>query len=404
MNRRIWLATILCLALAILALDGVDLRRVALCNNANLPIMRTTGSQLPNQLLVYGATAKQVQSMFPGPYPKCEGVERNIGLLLMLSGNPKPAIESYDRLLVSYPRDNLAWFHLAQAKMSINASRSEVVDAYRRAEAAPYWITKGIREYDLGQTREAIGSLQMAFDIGSNDLRGAYYLGLALQSVRDWPSAANAFQVAIQIGTLHIHDLPSSSASAAWLARSYAELARSRWELGASWFEVRMLFDQGIAISPKQWDVIIQKCESARLAGALEEAVAACRAGLQVGGENFTTTFYMGLVYYAARDFTGAIRFFQKAHRFNPEHASTMALLGTSWLEVGDLRQALAAFDPGIIERTEDVFAVTSYAYVLQKAGKVNEAILYYKRACLLDPSNATVSRALANLSQTDCN
>ncbi|MGA9120291.1 MAG: tetratricopeptide repeat protein [Bacteroidota bacterium] len=106
----------------------------------------------------------------------------------------------------------------------------------------------------------------------------------------------------------------------------------------------------------------------------------------------------LAAVLYGTRDFTGAATELQKAVQIDKSYAPAYNLLGYAEMRIGDLPKAEAAFKQYTTLIPDQPNPHDSYAELLLKEGKYDDAITSYSKALSLDPSffNSEIGLATA--------
>jgi tetratricopeptide (TPR) repeat protein len=104
--------------------------------------------------------------------------------------------------------------------------------------------------------------------------------------------------------------------------------------------------------------------EELRRAGRPQEAIAACRAGLQ----------------------------------FQPAYVSARATLGRALLDVGELDEALVEFHTVLAAAPEHLSALRGIGEVHQRSGRLEEALAAFRQALALAREDPDISRAVSSL------
>jgi serine/threonine-protein kinase len=132
-----------------------------------------------------------------------------------------------------------------------------------------------------------------------------------------------------------------------------------------------------------------------RAKGRFDEAIAACRKGLELDPEYATGYYAVGSALFDARRFPEAVGAYRKAAELQPE-AYTYHALGAT-LQAGHLLpEAVAAFRKAVELKPDYVEGYCALGSVLTDLGRLEEGIAAYRKALELKPDDTGAHEGLA--------
>ncbi|MBI3848227.1 MAG: tetratricopeptide repeat protein, partial [Planctomycetes bacterium] len=135
--------------------------------------------------------------------------------------------------------------------------------------------------------------------------------------------------------------------------------------------------------SPMAWSILGGLLGDA---GFLDDAVSACRRGIELDPNSFSGIYNLGLALEKKSDVDGAIEQFRRAIALAPEEAESHAELGYLLRGKNDLQGSLASLRRAVELNPKHSNARYQLALTLDFHGDVPEAIASYREAIRLDP------------------
>ena len=133
---------------------------------------------------------------------------------------------------------------------------------------------------------------------------------------------------------------------------------------------------------------------------ASSEAIEVLSQAILLNPNSFDARFYLGRVFYATKDYTGAVRELRAASGLKPGHAQARFFLGTALESAGESEAALVEYQELVKIDSRSVYGQVGLGALLVKQGKIDEAIAALKQAVSLDPkvfeAHWALGRALA--------
>ncbi len=145
-------------------------------------------------------------------------------------------------------------------------------------------------------------------------------------------------------------------------------------------------------------------CEMARLAGRLDEALAAGMRSVALDPASAQALNNLGIVYFERNDFDAAIDFYCRSLAIDPASPTVQSNLGNAFRSSHRFDEAIAAHTRALELRPDYVDAMANMASALHLSGRLTEAAALYRRALALAPKNANSHHGLSLLLLLDGN
>jgi superkiller protein 3 len=137
-------------------------------------------------------------------------------------------------------------------------------------------------------------------------------------------------------------------------------------------------------------------------AGRLDDAVAACRRAVEVDPNDAWAHNYLADILFASHRAEDAMREYVRATELAPENGLLWAGLGRLCASMGEYSRAEEAFRRGLELAIDEPALNREYGILLKKTGRLTSAKRYLKRALELNPNQARVLKALAEIESNE--
>ena len=220
---------------------------------------------MPRRVRVQKAPRKTVMA-------DVEGHRRNVNAS-MASGNYAAAIESLEKLVKIYPKDEMTWSVLGVAYGKLG-NNPKAIGCFERAlqihpQNANIWMDLGVAYGNLGNTPKALGCFERALQIDPQNTAAWNNLGATHVHLGDTPKAIACWEKALQLDPKY---------ASAWT------------NLGAIYLNL----------------------------GNNQKAIDCCEKAVQVDPRNSNAWVNLGAVYGNVRNYPKAIKCYKKALQLNP--------------------------------------------------------------------------------------
>lgn len=275
-------------------------------------------------------------------------------------------------------------------------SYTENTTAYQLYLKGRYFLNKHTQENYL----RAIDSFQQAINIDSNFPLA--YTGLADSYLQyDFYGLKSPWQI-----------VPIARAAASRAIELDDRLAEAQTSMA----RIRLIYDRDLAGAEKQFKRAIElnpkyaeghggysRCLVE--AGRFEEALAECKAGLELAPFDLEINMYLGWLYLHARRVEEAIRQFQKTLELGPYFYRARVLLGMAYGQSGQFPAAIEEYEKAaLLSYTSILSGFLGQAYALmgqrEKALKLLDALLRRAKRTYVPPF--AVALIYAGLGQRD--
>lgn len=319
-----------------------------------------------------------------GPAGVCQRVPDNSderaryhrGVNALHAGFPGQAITLLTDYVAADPEDRAALLYLGLAYWQ-EGDKAAAMSAWREAEAAPYFLHRGLAGYNPAdiETAIAIGPAtpEMYFALGE------VYRGLGQSS--DATAAYEKF-------------LAGSSPQEVnyWLVMGYVRLGSGALR------EALQAFQTAAALQPDMLVPHYRVAETAAQLGNYALALEAYQTILRLApGEEFA---YLGAgeVYLALGDISSAVRILEQADRKFPHSGRASAGLGALYLQQTDAETAIHYLKEAVRRDPTVVWMRVRLAEALMQHGDRLEAARVYRESLALAPDDAMIKQKLAEL------
>jgi tetratricopeptide (TPR) repeat protein len=136
--------------------------------------------------------------------------------------------------------------------------------------------------------------------------------------------------------------------------------------------------------------------EMCRLAGRLEEAVAAGRRALELQPNYSQALNNLGIAHYDREDYEAAVECYRQAVRQDPSFAEAHSNLGNALRAQHKLEEAIASYNRGLQLKPAYADALNNLGTALRDAKRWSEAEIAYRKALALKPQDPATLNNLA--------
>lgn len=314
-----------------------------------------------------------------------------------------------------------AWDLLAQGKRAEAKAEAARVSAALPKEGEPRLMLGSILAEE-GNFTEALPQLQEAVRLMPASAVAQNALGEAYQAVGDSKTARAAFENAVRLdgslGAAHANlgqvllETGDSAAAVKHLDRAIALLGQSPDAAHSQYLRARIYADQeepekavallkqAVALQPdfaEAWSDLGQAHKSLR---EYAPAFAAFERSVRLDPGNAVSQYRLGAEYLRLRKPHEAVSHLQESFRLNPRNQSTLYSLQLALRQDGQaeeaerVKQKLAELLRGIDRESQAAFTalrMNNEGAVLEKAGKLQDALEKYRAAVALDPGHTGI-------------
>jgi len=299
----------------------------------------------------------------------------------------------------------------ASAGVSASGSTDFAVACLTRAAAlasdnATYLIDLGDILARRGRSAEAVGILLRATALAATDVRAWRGLGRAFAQQRRWDEAVLVYEEALRLAPAH--------------ARTHLELgdvlrSRSRGHGAVVWAKAVSHYERAVSLDPEYAEAHRRLGEAHLARAAWGAALDAFRLGLALRPRDVELITDIGDTLVRSGSIVEAVRTLRDALNIAPKHiracqllACALELLGRraeateAWLGLGlgldahdQLEDAAAIYRKVIARKPDCVRALNKLGWVLLKLAKPQEAVRCFESVLALDSGHEAVHRRL---------
>lgn len=136
-------------------------------------------------------------------------------------------------------------------------------------------------------------------------------------------------------------------------------------------------------------EALMEEPNSALYKMARQETIKRFEELIQKKGNNATSYFNLGLLYFEKGEYDRAISAYKMALDINPRHAKTLNNLGTVYLKMGALEEARKSYEQSIQNDPKNAETYINLGQILMYQQHAGEAGSYFEKAVKVDPGNA---------------
>jgi len=236
---------------------------------------------------------------------------------------------------------------------------------------APAYLGLGNRLRDQNKLEEAIAAYEKAIEVDPNYAFAYVGLGNALRSDNQLEAAKAQYEQAIELNP----NLPGVY----WnLGNVLADLGNS--EEAIAQFRIALkLKPDSVPVYNDLGDLLLQL-------GNVEEAIAVYNEAINLGSQFVSSYVGLGNALRENNQLNQAIEAYKSAIQFNAFDASAYFALGDTYYQQKDWQQAVEVYQAGV-RLQEDYRVYTALGYAWQQLGNVEEAIAAYESAINQNPN-----------------
>lgn len=269
----------------------------------------------------------------------------------------------------------------------------------------------------LEDTDKALAAYQQALQIDVGNADAHNNLGLLAQGRKDWATARDHFNAALTaspdfteaafnlaVTDWHAGDRETAVAAFTDLASRNPDLVRKLFILARSELELRhadalqrlaaFLENKGLAAFEAQY----LQGGIAELQGDLETATQKYRIAIAIKPDFPDALRALGRVLIDTSDEATAVPLLERAYELKPDETQTVALLATAYSGCHKERRAAELLEKVLAGQPNKVVLLVSYAQVLGKLNRLDEACAIYERALSLSPDDTVTAQICGNL------
>jgi predicted O-linked N-acetylglucosamine transferase (SPINDLY family) len=275
----------------------------------------------------------------------------------------------------------------------------------------------GLLELQDGHPQAALALLEQAIAAVADEPRYQFVLGQALQALRHWDKAIDAYESALKLQPDFL-DACNNLGICRQLRGQLAQAAAA--------------YRQALSLEPRNAGVMANLGTVLREMGELTEAVELLRAAADLEPTVASHSLNLGIAYWNQGKFSQAERTlnetlarapqdpevafnlgnalhglgrqreaidrYRQALKLRPDYVDALINLGNVHTELGEFTAGMEAYDAALRACPESVVALNNAAVLLRTLGRIDAAETALHRALKLDPDNAALHDTLGNV------
>jgi protein O-GlcNAc transferase len=275
----------------------------------------------------------------------------------------------------------------------------------------------GLLELQDGHPHAALALLEQAIAAVADEPRYQFVLGQALQALRRWDKAIDAYESALKLQPDFL-DAWNNLGICRQLRGQLSQAATAyRRALSLESRNAGVMANLGAVL--REMGELTQAVELLSAAAHLEPAIASHRLNLGIAYWNQgdfpqaertlnetlarapddpEVAFNLGNALHGLGRQREAIDRYQQALKFRPDYADALINLGNVHTELGEFAAGMAAYDAALRARPDSVVALNNAAVLMRTLGHLDDAETALHRALELDPGNAALHDTLGNV------
>jgi protein O-GlcNAc transferase len=275
----------------------------------------------------------------------------------------------------------------------------------------------GLLELQDGHPDTALTLLEPAIAADANEPRYQFVLGQALQALRRWDRAIDAYESALKLQPDFLD---------AWNNLGICRQRRGQFPQAAT------AYRQALSLESQNAGVMANLGTVLREMGELTEAVELLRAAADLEPATASHSVNLGMAYWSQGNFADAERTlnetlarapddadaafnlgnalhglgrqreaidrYRQALKLRPDYVDALINLGNVYTELREFAAAMEAYDAAIRAHPDSVVALNNAACLMRMLGHIDDAEAALTRALQLDPDNAALHDTLGNV------
>jgi len=275
----------------------------------------------------------------------------------------------------------------------------------------------GLLELQDGHPDTALALVERAIAAEANEPRYQFVLGQALQALRRWDKAIDAYEAALKLQPDFLD---------AWNNLGICRQRRGQFPQAAAAYRQALLLESknagvmaNLGTALREMGDLPQAVELLRAAAHLEPAIASHSLNLGIAywnqgkfseaehtlnealaraPEDPDVAFNLGNALHGLGRQREAIDRYRQALKLRPDYADALINLGNVHTELGEFALGMEAYDAALRAHPNSVVALNNAACLMRSLGRIDAAETALRRALQLDPGNAALHDTLGNV------
>jgi protein O-GlcNAc transferase len=299
---------------------------------------------------------------------------------------------------------------------------AEARHAYRQvlAQAPAHTLAlyrSGLLELQDGHPDTALALVEQAIAADANEPRYQFVLGQALQALRRWDKAMDAYESALKLQPDFLD---------AWNNLGICRQRRGQFPQAAT------AYRQALVLESRNAGVMANLGTVLREMGEFTEAIELLRAAADLEPAIVSHSVNLGIAYWNQGNFSEAertlnealarapddadaafnlgnalhglgrqreaIERYRQAVKLRPDYVDALINLGNVHTELGEFASGMEAYDAALRAQPDSVVALNNAACLMRMIGHIDDAETALCRALQLDPGNAALHDTLGNV------
>jgi protein O-GlcNAc transferase len=275
----------------------------------------------------------------------------------------------------------------------------------------------GLLELQDGHPETALALVERAVAAEANEPRYQFVLGQALQALRRWDKAIDAYEAALKLQPDFLD---------AWNNLGICRQRRGQFPQAAAAYRQALLLESknagvmaNLGTALREMGELTQAVELLRAAADFEPAIASHSLNLGIAywnqgkfseaertlnealaraPEDPDVAFNLGNALHGLGRQREAIDRYRQALKLRPDYADALINLGNVHTELGEFALGMEAYDAALRAHPNSVVALNNAACLMRSLGRIDDAEIALRRALQLDPGNAALHDTLGNV------
>jgi protein O-GlcNAc transferase len=299
---------------------------------------------------------------------------------------------------------------------------AEARRAYRQvlAQAPAHTLAlyrSGLLELQDGHPDTALALVEQAIAADANEPRYQFVLGQALQALRRWDKAMDAYESALKLQPDFLD---------AWNNLGICRQRRGQFPQAATAYRQALLLESrnagvmaNLGTVLREMGEFTEAIELLRAAADLEPAIASHSVNLGIAywnqgnlseaertlnetlaraPDDADAAFNLGNALHGLGRQREAIERYRQAVKLRPDYVDALINLGNVHTELGEFALGMEAYDAALRAHPDSVVALNNAACLMRMIGHIDDAETALCRALQLDPGNAALHDTLGNV------